>query len=72
MKEKYKVVATPSDGWWCIAIPSVPGAFSQGRSHQEVIFMARDVISLMLDISIDDIEVEVEYIGSLSPSPANI
>jgi predicted RNase H-like HicB family nuclease len=61
----YKVVATPSEGWWCIEVPSVPGVASQGRSHEEVVFMATDAISLILDIPKEKINVEVRYHGTL-------
>lgn len=61
----YEVVATPSEGWWCIEVPSVPGAVSQGKNHKEVVFMATDAISLILEIPKEEIEVEVRYFGNL-------
>lgn len=61
----YEVVATPSEGWWCIEVPSVPGAVSQGKSHEEVVFMATDAISLILDIPKEEIDVVVRYHGNL-------
>jgi predicted RNase H-like HicB family nuclease len=61
----YEVVATPSDGWWCIEVPSVPGAVSQGKNHEEVVFMATDAISLILDIPKEEIDVVVRYHGNL-------
>ena len=66
MKAKtYEVIATPSEGWWCIEVPSVPGAVSQGRDHEEVLFMAIDAISLILEVPKEEIEVEVRYYGQL-------
>lgn len=61
----YEVVATPSEGWWCIEVPSVPGAVSQGKNHEEVVFMATDAISLILDIPKEEIDVVVRYHGKL-------
>jgi len=61
----YEVVATPSEGWWCIEVPSVPGAVSQGKNHEEVVFMATDAISLILEIPKEEIEVQVRYHGKL-------
>lgn len=61
----YEVIATPSEGWWCIEVPSVPGAVSQGRDHEEVAFMAIDAISLILNIPKEEIEVKVRYNGKL-------
>jgi predicted RNase H-like HicB family nuclease len=66
MKAKsYEVIATPSEGWWCIEVPSVPGAVSQGRSQEEVVFMATDAIALILEIPKEAINVEVRYQGEL-------
>ena len=62
----YDVIATPSEGWWSLEVPSVPGVVSQGKSHEEVIFMATDAISLILEIPKNSIEVAVEYRGQLS------
>jgi predicted RNase H-like HicB family nuclease len=61
----YEVIATPSKGWWCIEVPSVPGAVSQGRDHEEVLFMAIDAISLILEVPKEEIEVIVRYHGEL-------
>ena len=61
----YEVIATPSEGWWCIEVPSVPGAVSQGRDHEEVLFMAIDAISLILEVPKEEIEVIVRYHGEL-------
>ena len=66
MKVKsYEVLATPSEGWWAIEVPSVPGVASQGRSHEEVIFMAIDAISIILEIPKEEIDVEIRYLGEL-------
>lgn len=59
--KRFTVIATPSDGWWSIEVPEIPGALSQGRSPQEVHFMAVDAISLILDIPRDQIGVDIEY-----------
>jgi predicted RNase H-like HicB family nuclease len=61
----YEVLATPSEGWWCIEVPSVPGVVSQGRDHEEVLFMAIDAISLILEVPKEEIEVKVRYHGEL-------
>ena len=62
----YEVIATPSEGWWTIEVPSVPGAISQGRDHSEVVYMATDAISLILGIPKSDITVRIDYQGSLA------
>jgi predicted RNase H-like HicB family nuclease len=61
----YEVIATPSEGWWSIEVPAVPGVASQGRSHEEVIFMATDAISLLLEIPKELINIDVRYQGEL-------
>ena len=62
----YEVIATPSEGWWTIEVPSVPGAISQGRDHSEVVCMATDAISLILGIPKSDITVRIDYQGSFA------
>jgi predicted RNase H-like HicB family nuclease len=64
----FKVIATASQGWWSLEVPAVPGAISQARTHEESIFMARDAISLILDIPRETISVEIEYSGELAES----
>lgn len=64
--KSYEVIATPSEGWWCLEVPEVPGAISQGRTHDEVLFMAIDAIALILEIPKEEIRVEVRYQGTLS------
>ncbi len=66
--KEYVVIATPSDGWWSLEVPEVPGAYSQGRTESEVIFMATDVISLILDCPKEEIAIRVDYRGQLSES----
>lgn len=69
-KRTYTVIATPSEGWWALEVPEVPGAISQGRTHEEVVFMATDVLSLILDQPAEQIEVIIEYRGELEQSRA--
>lgn len=64
----YKVIATASQGWWSLEVPSVLGAISQARTHEEAIFMAKDAISLILEIPLQAISVEIEYSGDLAAS----
>lgn len=45
--------------WWAITVPEVDGVFSQARHLEEVEYMARDAIALMLDVSPDSFEVKV-------------
>ena len=45
---------------------SVSQSRYQVKSHEEVIFMATDAISLILEIPKNSIEVAVEYRGQLS------
>jgi predicted RNase H-like HicB family nuclease len=64
----YEVIALPSSEWWSLEVPSVPGAISQGRTHEEVVFMATDAISMILEIPKDQIQVQIHYQGSLAKS----
>jgi hypothetical protein len=63
MKALFKVVATPSEGWWALTFPGRQGWFSQGRDEAEVEFMAKDLVNFELGIPLDNIELEIEYRG---------
>jgi predicted RNase H-like HicB family nuclease len=55
-------VAERAGQWWAVSVPDVPGVFTQARRLQGrsgAGAMARDALALMLDISAEDIEVEV-------------
>jgi predicted RNase H-like HicB family nuclease len=59
----YQAVATRSGDWWAITIAELPGGFSQCKRLDQVEAMAREVITLMLDIDpadVDDIDVTVK------------
>ena len=62
MKQRFKVVARRSEGWWALTFPGYQGAFSQGRDEAEVQFMAKDLIHVMLEIPLDDIELDITYL----------
>ena len=66
--KEYEVIATPSEGWWSVDVPEVAGAHTQGRTESEVVFMAIDVISLILDCPKEEIAVRVDYRGELTES----
>lgn len=66
--KEYQVIATPSEGWWSIDVPEVPGAHTQGRTESEVFFMAIEVISLILDCPKEEIAIRVDYRGELTES----
>lgn len=57
----YTAIVGPRDGdWFPVEVPEVPGVFTQGRDLAEVEEMARDAISLMLDIPMSEVAVRIE------------
>ena len=62
MKATYTALAERGDGWWAITVPELRGVFSQARRLARVEPMARDAISLMLDIPADSFDVQVREV----------
>ena len=62
MKATYTALAERGDGWWAITVPELRGVFSQARRLSRVEPMARDAISLMLDIPADSFDVQVREV----------
>lgn len=56
----YRVVAERSGDWWAISVPDVRGAFTQAKRLDQVEDMAREAVSLLLDVPADSFEVELE------------
>lgn len=66
----YRVLARRSGAWWAIQVREVDGVFSQARRLDQVEAMARDAISLMLEVPEDSFDLDVvvsapESLGSL-------
>jgi hypothetical protein len=59
-RKTFTAVCQRSQRWWAIRIPEVQGAFSQARRLDQVERMARDVVSLALEIPPDSFDVCVE------------
>lgn len=57
---RYTVTCQRSGGWWAIEVPEIKGAHSQARRLDQVEYMARDVIALMLDVPADSFEVDIK------------
>jgi len=56
----YEAIATREGRWWVIEVEGV-GA-TQGRSVSEAREMARDLVSTMLDVSVDGVDVNIEFL----------
>ena len=55
------LVHVERDGdWWGIEVPEVDGAFSQARRLDQVEAMAREVVALLLDVSQDSFDLELD------------
>ncbi|MEU7570251.1 hypothetical protein [Micromonospora sp. NPDC049240] len=47
---KYTATCVRSGGWWAITVPEISGLFSQARRLDQVEGMAREAITLLLDV----------------------
>ncbi|WP_026931010.1 type II toxin-antitoxin system HicB family antitoxin [Glycomyces tenuis] len=57
----YTAIVGPRDGeWFPVEVPEVPGVFTQGRDLVEVEEMAREAISMMLDVPIGEIAIRID------------
>jgi predicted RNase H-like HicB family nuclease len=59
MKPRYTAEAERSGGWWSITVAELPGVFSQARRLDQVEYMAREAISLLLEVPSDSFDVDV-------------
>jgi predicted RNase H-like HicB family nuclease len=57
---RYTARARRSGAWWAIDVPDLPGVYSQARRLDRVESMARDAISLFLDVDPATLEIRVE------------
>jgi predicted RNase H-like HicB family nuclease len=58
-KKTYSAKAIRSGDWWAITIPELKGVHSQARRLDQAQAMAREAISLFLDVSVDSFDVTV-------------
>jgi len=59
VRPRYTAIAERDGSWWVITVPEVDGIFSQARRLDRVEYMARDAISLMLEVPPDSFDVDV-------------
>ena len=59
LRPRYAAIAQRSGAWWVISVPELSGVHSQARRLDRVEYMARDAISLMLEVPADSFDVEV-------------
>jgi predicted RNase H-like HicB family nuclease len=55
----YGVSAERDGRWWFVRVPEVPGAITQARRLDQVEAMAREVVSLLLEVAPDSFDLEV-------------
>ena len=60
MKPTYKVRVVRSGRWWAIEVPELRGVHSQARRLDQVEYMARDVIALMLNVPEDSFDLAID------------
>ena len=61
-RDRYIVQYVRDDKWWPVLIPEISGCYTQARDLQEVEFMARDAVSLMLEVETGSFDLELAEI----------
>lgn len=56
----YRVTARRSGDWWALAVPDLPGVFTQAKRLDKAESVAREAIALMLDTDPAEVDVCVE------------
>jgi hypothetical protein len=63
----YTATATRDGNWWAVEIEGLPPnmvGVTQGRNLEESATMAREVVSLLLDVPEDDVEIDLHVTGA--------
>ena len=55
----YTARAQRADGWWAISVAGLPGAHTQARRLDQAQKVARELISMILDVPADSFDVQV-------------
>jgi predicted RNase H-like HicB family nuclease len=58
-RPSYEVTARRDGRWWFVRVPKVPGAITQARRLEQVEAMAREVVSLLLEVAPDSFDLDV-------------
>lgn len=56
---KVTALAHRADGWWTVTVPEVDGAITQAKRLDQVPAMVADAVSLLEDVPVEDITVDV-------------
>lgn len=67
MSTTYRATAIRDGRWWAIEIEGLPPGMvgvTQGRDLDDAKAMAREVVSLLLDVSQDDIDIDLRVSGA--------
>jgi predicted RNase H-like HicB family nuclease len=59
-RKTYTARCTRSGNWWAIDVPEVAGVHTQSKRLDSAEAMARDAITLMLEVPEDSFEIDVE------------
>ena len=55
----YEVTAQRDGRWWLVRVPEIQGAITQARRLEQVETMAREVVSLLLEVAPDSFDLDV-------------
>lgn len=59
-RRTYRALCTRVGNWWAIDVPEVPGVHTQAKRLDQAEAMARDAITVMLEVPSGSFDVQVE------------
>ncbi len=62
VRQTYTVLAERDGTWWAIQVAELPGVFSQARGLRNIEPMARDAISLLLDVGPNSFDLTIKEV----------
>jgi predicted RNase H-like HicB family nuclease len=65
-KKIFHVTARQEGNYYLIRFPEHPQLFTQATHIREVEMMSRDVINLALEIPLEEIELNIEYLSNVA------
>lgn len=65
-RELFRVTAIQEGKFYLIRFPDHPTLFTQATHIREIEVMAKDLINLMLDVPLEEIDLEIEFMSPIA------
>lgn len=64
--EIFRVTAIQEGKFYLIGFPDYPALFTQATHIREIEVMAKDLINLMLEVPLEEIDLEIQFISPIA------